>query len=187
MGTSVNHPSPEDTNWKPVRAAYIYENIPLDRLVADIWRAVENDPQPLSRMMESDAIFRCYQAVKESSSVPQAIRNISTEIVASRQNSIVAEFAKRAVPAAFNSGTPAQEWRAIFFAEVTNYLVSRDASGYVGSRFRNKSISDLVDFKHYVTNQIGEVVRNVGIDPKNPAEWISFVQEAITSIRGKRS
>jgi hypothetical protein len=186
MGTSVNHPSPEDTNWKPVRAAYTYENIPLERLLADIWRAVENDPQPLSRTMESDALFRCYQAVKESSSVQQAIRNISTELVSSRQNSIVAEFAKRAVPAAFKSKAPAQEWRAVFFAEITNYLVSRDASGYVGSQFRNKTISDLVDFKQNVSKQVGEVVRSVRMDPKNSAEWRSFVQEAITNIRGER-
>lgn len=186
MGTSVNHPSPKETNWKPVLAAYTYEHIPVERLLADVWRAVENDPQPLSLTMESDALFKCYQAVKESSSVPQAIRNITAELTSSRQNSIVAEFAKRAVPAAFKSESPAQEWRAAFFSEITNYLVSRDASGYVGSRFRNKTISDLVAFKQDVRRQVGEAVRSVRADPRSSAEWRAFVREAITNIRGER-
>lgn len=186
MGTSVSHPSPKTTNWKPVQAGYIYENIPVDRIISDIWRAVENDPQPLSRTVESDVLFRCQQAVQNSSNIPQAIQNVTAEITRSGQNSIVAEFAKRAVPAAFKAEQPAREWRAAFFSELTNYLVSRDVSGYVGEKFRNKSVSDLVNFKQTVKNQVTDLVRQVTREPANAEEWRAFVRDAISSIRGGR-
>ena len=184
MGTSVSHPSPDNTNWKPVLAGYTYENIPPERVLSDIWRAVENDPQPLTRTVESDALFRCQQAIKDSTSVAQGLRNVSAEITRSRQNSIVAELAKRAVPAAFKSEDPARAWRTALFSEITNYLVSRDASGFVGDRYRNRSVGELMEFKRTVRDRVSEMVGRVQGEPNSSEEWRAFVREAVSHIRG---
>jgi hypothetical protein len=186
MGTSVSHPSPDNTNWKPVLAGYTYENVPLERVLSDIWRAVENDPQPLTRTVESEALFRCQQAIQNSTSVPQALRNVSTEITKSRQNSIVAELARRAVPVAFKSEEPARAWRTALFSEVTNYLVSRDISGFIGERYRNSSVGELIEFKRSIRERVGEMVGRVQVEPRSPDEWRSFVREAVNRIRGGR-
>lgn len=186
MGTSLNQPSPNETNWKPVLPGYTYENVPVERIIADIWRAVENDPQPLSRAVESEALYLCMEAVGRSDSIPQAIRNVTAAVTASGQNSIAAELAKRAIPTAFKADMPAREWRAALFSELTDYLVSRDVAGYVGPRYRNKSVGELLEFKQEVKTRVRDLVRGIDMETRSPEEWGSFVREAIATIRGGR-
>lgn len=184
MGTSISHPSPNNLNWKPTKIGYEREQIPIQTIISQIWRASENQAAPLSTQMGADIVFQCHEIVKNSVSIPQAMSDFSKAQIQSKQNSIVAEFAKRAIPVALSSQNPTQAWRSAFFSELTNYIVSRDASGYVGSKYRNKSIADLSNFKTTIRNEVSKIVSSIKQEPADKTQWNSFISEAISKVRG---
>ena len=184
MGTSISHPSPNNQNWKPIKIGYEKEQIQIQTIISQIWRASENQDVPLSTQMGTDLVFQCHEIVKNSTSISQAMNDFSKAQILSKQNSIVAEFAKRAIPSALSSKNPAQTWRSAFFSEITNYIVSRDASGYVGSNYRNKSIADLTSFKTTIRGEVTKIISSIKQEPANKAQWSSFISEAIIKVRG---
>src|SRR5436853_7771405 len=101
MGTSISQPSLRNTNWSPVYAGYKNEFIPEDRIIKEIWRASENDEIPISESLKNEAIYECYSAVSSSKNFQEAIQKYNHFILENKSNSIIAEFAKRVIPAAF--------------------------------------------------------------------------------------
>ncbi|MEM7510672.1 MAG: hypothetical protein AAF388_07050 [Bacteroidota bacterium] len=184
MGTSISHPSPNNQNWKPAKIGYEKPQIPVKTMISQIWRASENQETPLSVHMGSNIVFQCHEIVRNSTSIPQAMKDFSQAQFRSKQNSIVAEFAKRAIPMAIGSDNPTQTWRSAFFSELTNYIVSRDASGYVGPSYRNKSIADLSSFKATVRGEVSKIIGGIKQDPTNQTQWINFISDAISKVRG---
>ncbi|MFH1648442.1 MAG: hypothetical protein ABIA11_01760 [Patescibacteria group bacterium] len=184
MGTSVNQASPRVTNWNRVFACYSNENIPESRVINEIWRASENEKSPISDDIKSEATFSCYQAVRESRNLGEALLRINEKLIESGTNSIVTEFAKRAVPLAYMSKSPAENWKTFLFSELTNYVISRDASGFVGSRYRHKSVADLIEFKKNIGERVRGVVSSKKTDPKSLSEWQSFVNTVIKTLKG---
>jgi len=185
MGTSVNQSSPRETNWNRVFTCYSDKNIPEDRVVNEIWRASENQKTPLSSDIKSESTFLCYQNVKRSKRFEEALLRINKSVVESGTNSIVNEFARRAVPSAYRGKSPADDWRSLFFSELTNYVISRDASGFVGPHFRNRSVTDLIKFKKGISERVREIVASIKVDPRSPFEWGSFVDNVIKRLKGQ--
>jgi hypothetical protein len=184
MGTSSNHGSPKTPNWKAVSFEYKYSDISYKRIVSDVWAAAENQPKPLSDFMKNDVIFRCQEVIRRSENIHQAYQNVENELLSSKQNSIIAEFAKRAIPVAFKSKEHTQEWRSVFFSEVTNYLVSRDLPGYVGKQYRNKTIEDMMKFKEQIKKTAYEIAKKVKQEPSSVEQWKNYVTETIKGILG---
>lgn len=186
MGTSVSHGSPRTSNWKPVLACYANENISKERVINEVWRASEKEATPISSLMKSETIFECYNAVNNSENYREALQKFSDIIINSKQNTIVAEFAKRVIPTAFQSDTPSEQWKSSFFTELTNYVVSRDASGFVGEKFRNKSVTDLIAFKKSITKKVNEIVGAGKTKIKNQSDWNAFVDSSITKLKSAK-
>lgn len=186
MGTSVSQASPRNTNWSPVHAGYKNEFIAEERVISEIWRASENQEIPISEFISSEAIYQCYSAVNDSQNFQEAMRKFNGYIADTKSNSIVAEFAKRAIPAAFQSDKPAESWAARLFSEVTNYVMSRDASGFVGGNNRNKTVSEMIDFKRNVTSKVSEIVGAQTRNIKSPKDWSSFVNESISRLKSAK-
>ena len=129
----------------------------------EVWRASdtsEKDSKPLSSEMKTQAIYSCYEAVKSSNNFQEALQKFNKAIVERKGNSIVAEFAKRVIPSAFQSNNPSDQWTSNFFKEVTNYVMSRDASGFVGEIYRNKSVKELIEFKKTVSSKVEQVIKS---------------------------
>lgn len=183
MGTSISHPSPDTSNWKPPRIIYEKEQFPLDRLLKEIWRASENQENPLSEKIGSESIFKCQKIISESKSIGEALRRFRKETLQSKDHSIVAEFAKRSIPAAFKSDTPLETWRTTFFTEITKYIMSRDVSGFVGEKYRNKNINDLNNFKASIGGNISAKLNDIGQKPTTLKEWRGFVNQAVQSFK----
>ena len=182
MGTSSSHSSPKTRNWKAASQGYVYSDIPIERIISEIWSAAENQEKPLSNMLEHDVIYRCQEAIKRSGNIQQAYQNVEEEILASKQNSIIAEFAKRAIPVAYKTKEQAREWRSVFFSEITNYLVSRDISGYVGTKFRNKTVGEMVEFKEAIKKAVIDITKRVKTDPVSLSQWKKYVHDTINEI-----
>lgn len=183
MGTSISQPSARTSNWKRVFVCYERQEIPENRVINEVWRASENEDIPISAQIKSDAVFSCFEAVKSSQSVQEALQKANKSIMENKGNSIIVEFAKRAIPASFQSNDPIQQWTNSFFVEMTNYVISRDASGFVGGQNRNKSVKELIDFKKSISNKVIQIVNagNKGFNSKS--EWNSFVDESILQLK----
>lgn len=186
MGTSVSQPSKRTSNWKPVFACYQNEKIPESRLINEIWRASENEDRPISTQIKSDAIFACYQAVNSSENFQEALSKFNSSIIRYKNNSVVAEFAKRVIPLAFQSKNPATNWSNNFFSEITNYIVSRDASGFVGASNRNKSVEQLIEFKKNIGDKVTKIVASESKIFKSKSDWNSFVDKTIKKLKSSK-
>ena len=186
MGTSISHGSPRTSNWKPVLACYINHSFSKERVINEVWRASEKEETPISSMMKSKAIFECYNAVSNSVNYQEALQKFNDTILSTKQNTIVAELAKRVIPTAFQSEKPSQQWKNSFFTELTNYVVSRDASGFVGKNFRNKSVTDLIAFKKSISKKVNDIVGADQTKIKNKSDWNAFVDSSITKLKSAK-
>lgn len=190
MGTSISQSSPrKSSNWKRVFVCYENNNLPDNRVINEIWRASETSEKginPLSSEMKSQAIYSCYEAVKTSNNFQEALQKFNKTILETKSNSIIAEFAKRVIPSAFQSQNPSEQWTNNFFKEVTNYIISRDASGFVGERYRNKSVSELIEFKKSISNKVEQVIKSEKKEFKSKNDWNSFVDNSISKLKSTR-
>jgi|GEM_PF-2449304 len=190
MGTSVSQSSPrKSSSWKRVFVCYESNNLPENRVVNEVWRASETSEKgnaPLSSEMKAAAIYSCYEAVKSSNNYQEALNKFNNQIISTKSNSIIAEFAKRVIPPSFQSKNPSAQWANNFFTEVTKYVISRDASGFVGESFRNKSVKELVEFKNSISNKVNKIISSEKKDFKSHSDWNSFIDKSIAKLKSSR-
>jgi len=186
MGTSISQHSPRSSNWKRVIVCHENEKIPESRVINEIWRAAENESTPISSLLKSDSIFECYEAVRSSDNFQQAMQEFNKYVSETKSNSIVAEFAKRVIPIAFQSNNPSDQWANSFFSEITKYVVSRDASGFVGQNYRNKTVNELIEFKKRLSDTVNTIVGSQKKDFKSKTDWQSFVDDSIEKLKATR-
>jgi len=190
MGTSISQSSPrKSSNWKRVLVCYEDNKLPDSRVVNEIWRAAETTEKgqlPISVEMKSANIYACYQAVSEASTFQEAIQSFNRTLAENKSNSILAEFARRVIPASFQSDNPPSHWTTNFFKEVTAYIVSRDASGYVGDSYRNKSVQELIAFKQVIAQRIDQTVGSGANEARSVNEWERLVDQTIAKLKNAR-
>lgn len=183
MGTSISHPSKRTPNWRPVFKCYENERIPEFRTINEVWRASENEDKPISLQLKSESIYNCYEAVKNSNSIVEAIQKFNQSILKNKNNSIISEFAKRAIPMAFQSSSPTNQWINSFFSEVTNYIVSRDTSGFVGENYRNKNVNELITFKKNISSRVNQILGSDEKGINSHSSWNSYVNSTIEKLK----
>ena len=183
MGTSISQHSKRTPNWRPVFKCYENDKIPEFRAINEVWRASENEDVPISFHLKSDAIYNCYEAVKYSKSIPEAIQKFNQSILRNKNNSIISEFAKRVIPLAFQSNNPSSQWINSFFSEVTNYFVSRDTSGFVGDKYRNKNVNELIAFKKNINSRVNQILGNDKKNINSYSSWKSYIDSSIQKLK----
>ncbi|WP_439483989.1 hypothetical protein [Cyclobacterium plantarum] len=189
MGTSVSQYSPRSSKkWSPVHVCYTNDNIPEDRVLTEVWRAADNPSEQVqwSKEMKSDVIYSCFETVKSSSDIKEAMSKFKENILSNKSNSIVAEFAKRSIPSAFQGTNPARDWVNKFFSEVTNYVVSRDTSGFVGEKYRNKTVKDLDGFKKRLSDNLHQILQSQQRDIKSQKDWSAFIDSTVAQIKSRK-
>lgn len=173
MGTSVSHRSPQTVGWKAVSACYSNADVPIDRTASEIWRAASRQDDNLQKQLGSRVVVECIDAASESLSREAVARRVA-EISATKENSVVGEFAKRAfllkAAGAYQGDTPA----AALFRQLTDYYISRDIPGYVGPDYRCKTVADLRELKRSVgdavARKVNAIERQLGLSGKPWAE-----------------
>lgn len=190
MGTSISQSSPrKSSNWKRVLVCYENNNISSNRVMNEVWRASETSEkgsEPISSEMKTGTIYSCYEAVNSSKNFQEAMLKFNKTIIDTKSNSIIAEFAKRVIPSSFQANNPSEQWTNSFFREVTNYVMSRDASGFVGEGYRNKSVKELINFKKEVSNKVEQVISVEKKNFKSEADWNLFVDNSISKLKSAK-
>jgi hypothetical protein len=160
MGTSVSHRSPPTIGWKSVSACYSSADAPLDRTATEIWRAAFKQDENLRTQLASQVVADCIQAASESLP-PEEVKRRVKEISATKQNSVIGEFARRAfllkASGAYENETPT----TVLFRQLTDYYISRDIPGYVGPDYRCKTVADLRELKKNVGDVVAQKVNTI--------------------------
>lgn len=183
MGTSINQHSPRIPNWNRVIACYKDENIPEFNVINQIWRASEAQDNPISDEIKSEIIFHCYKIVERSSNYKEAYRNFNDYILERSKNSIIAEFAKRSIAPSYNSPSPSSEWKSCFFSELTLYFISRDIPGFINKNYKNKSVTDLINYKERVRNRVKQLTISDEPEIKTSKDWNKYVDSIVNKLK----
>ena len=189
MGTSVSHRSPDTPNWRAVSLAYKYDSVPIKRAVEEIWRAATNQPDAnLAVDLGTPIIARCLSIVVNSVTREEAVFNASREIALSRQVSLASDIALRALVQSFASAEDrVSAFTKSLFAEASNYLVSRDLSGYIGREGRARTVKESIELKNQIRDQITQIVISVPhpTDLVKETSWHNYVADVVSHLSGK--
>lgn len=190
MGTSSSHRSPSTANWNAVAAGYMHESIPVERLTQELWRAATNQPLgDLTEDLSAPIISACLQIALDSDEPTAAVMEARNAIAHSGEVTIATDFAQRAIVQSLR----ADEERTLAFvqaliSEASNYLVSRDLSGYLGLGQRINNISDSIDLKISIQESMKKLVGKIPIPKdlvKTPDNWKIFINRVINEIAGR--
>ncbi len=183
MGTSISQASERTISWNSVLACYANPEIPEFRVINEIWRASDQQEFTISSELKSSALFDYYQIVDNSTGATEALVRIDQHIFEHSNNSVVLEFAKRIVNKAYTYPAPANAWKALLFSEITKYYISRDASGFVGDKYRNKTVNDLIVYKSRIGDKISQLIIRKDEKLSTLETWQSFVDSSIKELK----
>ncbi|HRP36935.1 MAG TPA: hypothetical protein PLS50_03935 [Candidatus Dojkabacteria bacterium] len=185
MGTSISQASERTISWNSVLACYANAEIPESWVINEIWRASDQQEFAISAELKSSALFDYYQIVDNSTGANEALTKINLHIFEHNNNSVVLEFAKRVVNKAYTYSTPANAWKALLFSEITKYYISRDASGFVGEKYRNKTVNDLIAYKSRIGDKISRFIMQKDERLNTLRTWQSFVDSSIKELKSR--
>lgn len=184
MGTSVSQHSPRTLGWRSVGVGYDNPNIPVKRVVQEIWRAAKQSLQSqLLSTLGSPLIYELAELAAKSEGAAQAYAASVATISKSKQASLFTEIAKRAIIQSVAAEDKMAAFNANLFAEATDYFVSRDISGHLGST-RLGSLDSVIDLKAKIKLRVREIVSSQEATSRNTDEWLTFVNQCIDKLSG---
>jgi hypothetical protein len=160
MGTSVNQRSPNTGGWRSVAACYTNETVSLDRTALEIWRAASTQDDEISTQLASPIVAQCAAAANRGLSEAQAVAE-AEQLSSLKQNNLVTEFAKQALLIKAAGGYADESFTSVLFRQITNYLVSRDISAYVGPNSRCKTAHEARELKSRIAEVVARKVRDI--------------------------
>jgi hypothetical protein len=184
LGTSVNQRSAPSANWSAAQAGYRAE-IPIERVVQEIWRAATNQREgDLARLLGEPIVARVGRIAVEGRTAAEVGFAASKEVARSKAASLAADIAQRAAVQCVSSENRAQAFGERLFAEACNYLLSRDLPGYVGGRNRNQTVADSIAFKSSVLRNTERVVNGAGApDFSTEKSWRGYVDGVVDRLK----
>ena len=187
MGTSVNQRSPDTLNWRAAQATYEDAGIPIERVLQEIWRAATTQPDAdFKAMLAEPIVLHLRNLALGSESASSVAASARKAIAESKQTSLMADIAFRAAVQAATAPDRAQAYSERVFAEASNYLISRDLPGYVGSVGRSSTIADSLQFKSSVLRAATDAVKQTGVPSTLTAgAWRKHTAAVIDKLRGQ--
>lgn len=189
MGTSVNQRSPRTGPWDAVAAAYRNGSIPLDRTLQLVWRAALREPGcNVKELLISDGVMTCLEAALHYRTPAEALTGARAQLAERKSMSFIASIARRAAALSCQADDPAAAFAANLFVQMTDYFVSRDLPSYVGAPYRNKGVSDAMEFKDRLRGMTCELLMPIATSPTLRATeaWEAYVSTALKLLARTR-
>lgn len=189
MGTSVNQRSPKTPNWQAVGVVYSNPDIPVDRAVEEIWRASSNEATGgIVDSLSAPVVAGCVGIVENAKSSLEAVQRIRQLITSTGKATLAVDIAQRAAILSFGKAENRQDvFVQALFSEASNYLVSRDIPGYVGSE-KLRTVKELIAFKTSVLQSVASSVATVSLPKRNladPKTWRRVVNQIVDRLTGE--
>lgn len=178
MGTSANHPSPRTLPWQGVAATYRDPDVSLDRVLREVWRAARSEPgADVRQLLQSPGVLVCLGAAMRGLSPRRTAGMVISELAKRQAGSLVAEVGRRAAILSSSEIDRFPSFVGHLFGQMTDYLVSRDLPSYVGSRWRNRTVAEAVQFKDQLRARTREIVASLDLSrfSAKPSAWRGLV------------
>ena len=127
------------------------------------------------KALRSQAIYSVFLIVQSAKEPIEAHRRCVKMISEEKNASLFMEVAKRAVGQSVGKRDQASEFVSNLFREATNYFVSRDLSGHLGSE-RIKNVKEMVGFKSELINTVGTSIGKLEQAPNSYKEWAVLIE-----------
>src|SRR5262245_12650855 len=132
--------SPPTISWNAVQATY-RSVVPIARVASEVWRAAANDPDANWVAALSDPVIAALAEISATAENVEDALDAATRFVAlNSRGSFAAEIAKGAIVSAIGAENRQSSFMRDLFELSTDYLVSRDLAGFVGPRYRNRTV-----------------------------------------------
>jgi hypothetical protein len=189
MGTSINQSSPATSNWNAVWTCYDRDEVPVERIAQEVWRAATNQPKGnLGTDLGSPIVAECFRQATTAQSASAAQAAVRRQIIETGSNSLAAEIAQRALVRSFASPLAKTDaFVSLLFSEASNYLVARDLPGHVGRSNRTASVSSARALKRGICDLVATRAKTAaGAFTKgmSNAQWRSEVVSLLTKLSG---
>ncbi len=187
MGTSVSQRSPSTRPWRITHAAYASSEVPVERVVQEVWRAADSQPEEsLPADLSAAIVAECLRIAMTASSRVEAVQDAAQAVAFSEESSLAADIAQRAVVRSFSvPGNRTAAFTRAIFVEAGDYLVSRDLPGFVGVSERMTNIDEAIAFKDGIRETISKAVEDVELpdEIENPANWSEYVGRVVSRLQ----
>ena len=185
MGTSISQASPRTESWEILRKLYVDAEIPVDRVVTELWRADRREEKSICEQLANDAILSIFNIVQESHDASKVMSEIASRAFEWDSPCLSIEIASRAAIQSALTANPREQFIANVFSEAANYIVSRDLAGLVGTGTRNHNIPQGLDFKQQLltfTHQKAAEYINEHSYPSDLSSWKKMVSGIVYEL-----
>jgi hypothetical protein len=184
MGTSTNQPSPKTPGWDLVRALLGRDGVEPNRQATEIWRAAVGERyDALIADVSSPLIAEACSIAERRQSPSEAMRQFENVLLQSRSAGLVLDLCKNALTRTVATGTGSQGFGAEFFAEMTDYYVSRDLPSYTAAPMRMRTVSDAVELKKQLRNTAAEIAKSAGPVGSDAQAWHDYAIRVINALQ----
>jgi hypothetical protein len=184
MGTSTNQPSPKTPGWDLVRALLGREGVEPSRQATEVWRAVVGERNDLLLAeVSSPLVADACKIAGRVKSPSAAIREFENLVLQNRAAGLVLDLCKNALARTVVARTGSQGFGTEFFAEMTDYYVSRDLPSYTGAPTRMRTVSDAIQLKKQLRNSAAEVARSAGSVGPDAEGWREYAVRVINALQ----
>jgi hypothetical protein len=184
MGTSTNQPSPKTAGWDLVRALLGREGVEASRQTTEIWRAAVGERNDLLIAdLSSPLIADACGIAGRLQSPSAAVREFENLVLHNRSAGLVLDLCKNALGRAVATGTGSQGFGAEFFAEMTDYYVSRDLPSYTAAPMRMRTVSDAVQLKKQLRTSAAEIAKSAGPVGLDAKAWRDYAIRVINALQ----
>jgi hypothetical protein len=186
MGTSVNQSSPRTLRWSAAQAGYRSDQIPVPRVVTEVWRAALNQPTgDMAQLLSQPIVARLGVLASEAESAPSLSRDMARVLAETKKSTLGTEIARRAALQCIEARDRMSKYAERLLAEATAYLVCRDLPGFVGSG-RTRTVADSMEFKKQIMNHVADVAGRAR-RPKTltARSWARYVKRVMKLLQGE--
>lgn len=186
MGTSISQRSPRVGAWQAVERTYQFGGFPLSQTVQLIWRAAGTQESGWDSALGGEEVAKCFELAATRTDPREALREAVEFMALEGRVSLAGDIAKRALVRSFGTDDRAGNFVSSLFAEATNYLVSRDLHGFVGTGHL-ESVSQAAKLKADICEEAATRARTFNPPaPANLQTWRQFAARTLASLRGPR-
>lgn len=181
MGTSVNQSSPNEPKWRLARATLGRRDVAPTDQVAELWRSAATDREgALLRELSDPLLGRAMFLCATQPNAKDALTAFDAAVVESRTSNFAVELGRRALGRAALAGGGAANFAAELFAETTNYYVSRDLPGFVGSPNHVKTAIESLALRQDLRGVARSAAASV--TPPTEARWPEYVATVMARL-----
>jgi hypothetical protein len=133
--------------------------------------------------LSSPIIANACRIAERAESPSTAVKAFEDVLLQNRAAGLVLDLCKNALARAVAAGTGGQGFGTEFFAEMTDYYVSRDLPSYTAAPMRIRTISDAIQLKKQLRTAAADIAKSAGPVGTDAKGWHDYTVRVIRALQ----